>query len=65
MDNYGNWRKSGHSSPEGQCVEAASSDGTVAVRDTVNRAAGHHEYGAKAWTAFTDLLKVGHTPGEM
>jgi len=64
MDDYDNWRKSGRSA-ETQCVEVASVGGTVAVRDTVNRAAGHHEYGAKAWTAFTDLLKAGHAPGEM
>lgn len=65
MDNYENWRKPDRSNGQGQCVEVASSGGTVAVRDTVNRAAGHHEYGAKAWTAFTDLLKAGHAPGEM
>ena len=35
-DMRNDWRKASYSNGSGQCVEAASATGTIAVRDTAN-----------------------------
>jgi hypothetical protein len=52
------WRKSSYSGANGgQCVETASGNGMVMVRDTTNRNAGTLEFGPEAWEEFTASLK--------
>ena len=52
------WRKSTYSGANGgQCVEAASSDGVVMVRDTTHRDGGTLAFGAEAWTVFVTSLR--------
>jgi Domain of unknown function (DUF397) len=52
------WRKSSFSSANGgQCVETASADGTVLVRDTTDRDGGTLAFAAAAWQSFTGSLK--------
>jgi hypothetical protein len=55
----GNWRKSTYSDGSGgNCVETASTDGTVLIRDTANRDGGTLAFTADAWEKFTGALKV-------
>lgn len=52
------WRKSSFSNANGgACVETASGDGAVMVRDTTNRDAGMLAFTAEAWAVFTASLK--------
>jgi hypothetical protein len=52
------WRKPSYSGANGgQCVETASGDGVVMVRDTTNRDGGTLEFSAEAWKAFAATLK--------
>jgi Domain of unknown function (DUF397) len=54
----GDWRKSTYSSANGgQCVETASRDGAVLVRDTTDRYGATLSFSAAAWDRFTDALK--------
>jgi hypothetical protein len=54
----GNWRKSTFSDGSGgNCVETASSDGAILVRDTTDRTGGALTFSAGAWQAFMTLLK--------
>jgi hypothetical protein len=54
----GQWRKSTYSDANGgDCVEAASSDGGILVRDTADRAGAMLGFTADAWAAFTDSLR--------
>jgi hypothetical protein len=54
----GNWRKSTYSDGTGgNCVETASSDSAVLVRDTTNRDGGTLAFTATAWQAFTRGLR--------
>ena len=57
------WRKSSFSGPNGgDCVEAASHDGAVLVRDTKQtRQHGRglvHRYAADEWRAFVAAVKT-------
>jgi len=52
------WRKSSYSgSNGGNCVETASADGVILVRDTTARDAGTLTLTADAWKAFTGTIK--------
>jgi Domain of unknown function (DUF397) len=54
----GDWRKSTYSSANGgDCVETASRNGVVLVRDTVDRDGAVLGFSAQAWTAFTASLR--------
>lgn len=52
------WRTSSYSNANGgQCVETATVDGTVLVRDTTKRGACTLSVPAGAWAAFTASLR--------
>jgi hypothetical protein len=52
------WRKSAYSDGNGgQCVETASGQGIILVRDTGNRNGATLAFTADAWRAFTAGLK--------
>lgn len=52
------WRKSSYSSNGGaDCVETASGNGAVMVRDTADRGALTLSFPAMAWQAFTASLR--------
>jgi len=56
----GDWRKSSYSTGDGgNCVEAASGNGTVQVRDTADRGGPAIRVAATAWQRFAVGLKVG------
>lgn len=53
-----NWRKASYSgSGGGNCVEVASSDPVVLVRDTTNRDGLTLSVPARAWATFTASLR--------
>jgi hypothetical protein len=52
-----NWRKASRSIGNGACVEAASADGRVLVRDSVNPAGAVIAYAPEAWQGFLRLAK--------
>lgn len=56
-DMWNDWRKASYSNGSGQCVEAASATGTIAVRDTANRDGGTLAFTADAWRAFAAGIK--------
>jgi hypothetical protein len=52
------WRTSTYSSNGGgECVETASADGVILVRDTTNRNGGTLGFTAEAWTGFLGTLR--------
>jgi Domain of unknown function (DUF397) len=51
------WRKSSYSVGNGECVEAASAYGWVAVRDSKNPAGPVLFYTARAWRYFIAAIK--------
>jgi hypothetical protein len=51
------WRKSSFSGQNGSCLETASADGAILVRDTINRDGGTLGFSVTAWRAFTAGLK--------
>jgi hypothetical protein len=53
------WRKSGHSIANGDCVEAASRLGEIAVRDSKDPDGPILQYSVSAWQAFVADLKRG------
>jgi hypothetical protein len=53
-----NWRKSSYSgSNGGECVEVASTAGSVLVRDTTDRSGPVLAFTADAWLAFVLTIK--------
>ena len=58
METAGNWRTASYSgSNGGECVEVASTDEAVLVRDTKNRAGATLSVPANAWQAFIAAMK--------
>jgi hypothetical protein len=54
----GDWRKSTYSgSNGGNCVETASGNDAILVRDTANREGGMLAFSAEAWQAFLGTLR--------
>jgi Domain of unknown function (DUF397) len=54
----GDWRKSSYSDGNGgQCVETASDNSTVTVRDTADRDGGTLTFSASAWAEFTAAVR--------
>ena len=51
------WRKASYSNGSGQCVEAASAGGTIAVRDTADRDGGTLAFTVDAWRVFAVGIK--------
>jgi hypothetical protein len=51
------WRKSRHSSANGQCVEVAHLDGAVAIRDSKNPDGPKLIFTRHDWSSFTCGLK--------
>ncbi len=52
------WRKSTYSNDNGgECVETASDDGMILIRDTTDRDGGTLSFPAAAWQRFADALK--------
>ena len=54
------WRKSGHSNPDGGCVEAGrAGDGTVGVRDTRLRDSPVVEFSPAEWARLIERVRRG------
>jgi Domain of unknown function (DUF397) len=54
----GDWRKSTYSSANGgQCLETASRNGKILIRDTANRDGATLTIPAATWQRFTSTLK--------
>jgi hypothetical protein len=54
------WRKSSHSSAQGNCVEVCTSEpGVVAVRDTKDRYGKELTVTDRAWSAFVRGVQHG------
>jgi len=52
------WRKSSYSDASGDsCIETASEQGLILVRDTTNRDGGTLAFGTAAWERFLGNLK--------
>jgi uncharacterized protein DUF397 len=52
------WRKSTFSNANGgACLETASADGVILVRDTTNRDGGTLSFSASAWASLVTSIK--------
>jgi hypothetical protein len=52
------WRKSSHSGSNGSCVETATGEGVILVRDTTDRDSATLAFTAQAWAQFTASLRL-------
>ena len=52
-----NWRKSSYTHNGGNCVETASGDGVILVRDTKHRDGGALAFGPEAWARFLTSIR--------
>jgi hypothetical protein len=58
MDSTGlDWRKASYSNGSGACVETASGNGVVLVRDTTDRAGERLAFTADAWRVFLAAVR--------
>jgi hypothetical protein len=57
------WRKASRSVSYGACVEAASANATVLVRDSVDQSGLVVRYDARAWQVFLGSAKSGAYDG--
>ena len=57
------WRKTRRSAGDGACVEVASVNGQIAVRDSMNPVGGRLQYSVQAWQELISTIKDGHTFG--
>jgi hypothetical protein len=51
------WRKSSYSGSNGSCVETATGEGVILVRDTADRDSATLAFTAQAWAQFTGSLR--------
>jgi hypothetical protein len=51
------WRKSSYSGSNGSCVETATGEGLILVRDTADRDGPAVAFTAEAWQEFTAALR--------
>jgi Domain of unknown function (DUF397) len=52
------WRKSSYSGANGgSCVETASDNGTILIRDTTDREGGTLQFSAGVWATFAASLR--------
>jgi hypothetical protein len=62
--NYTGWRKSAHSNSSANCVEVATADQMVGIRDSKQHGRGPIlEFTAAQWAAFIADLKSGEFDG--
>jgi hypothetical protein len=51
------WRTSSYSNNGGECVEVASANSVISIRDTTDRAGAVLAFGPGAWQRFAAALK--------